>query len=84
MPISLTGALTAAVTLPFQLVRALTDLPRLLEQQTRLTDEVLRWDPPGRVVTRVAAADTELGGRALPAGQVVHALLGAAVHARRG
>jgi len=44
----------------------------------RLTDEVLRWDPPGRVVTRVAAADTELAGRALPAGQVVHALIGAA------
>jgi cytochrome P450 len=44
----------------------------------RLTDEVLRWDPPGRVVTRVAAVDTELGGRALPAGQVVHALIGAA------
>jgi cytochrome P450 len=43
-----------------------------------LTDEVLRWDPPGRVVTRVAAAGTELGGRPLPAGQVVHALIGAA------
>jgi cytochrome P450 len=44
----------------------------------RLTDEVLRWDPPGRVVTRVAAAATELGGRTLPAGQVVHALIGTA------
>ncbi|WP_329313823.1 cytochrome P450 [Streptomyces sp. NBC_01262] len=44
----------------------------------RLTDELLRWDPPGRVVTRVAAAATELGGRTLPAGQVVHALIGAA------
>jgi cytochrome P450 len=44
----------------------------------RLVDEVLRWDPPGRVVTRVAGADTELGGRLLPAGQVVHALIGAA------
>lgn len=43
-----------------------------------LTDELLRWDPPGRVVTRVAGADTELGGRPVPAGQVVHALIGAA------
>ncbi|MFD8073169.1 cytochrome P450 [Streptomyces sp. NPDC059718] len=43
-----------------------------------LTDELLRWDPPGRVVTRVADADTELGGRPVPAGRVVHALIGAA------
>jgi cytochrome P450 len=39
---------------------------------------MLRWDPPGRVVTRVAGADTELGGRPLPGGQIVHALIGAA------
>ncbi|MDX6330851.1 MAG: hypothetical protein QOI83_3234 [Streptomycetaceae bacterium] len=74
-----TAALLASLAL------ALSTRPELGERTRqepdfadRLTDEVLRWDPPGRVVTRVAAADTELGGRALPAGQVVHALLGAA------
>ncbi|MFD3452647.1 cytochrome P450 [Streptomyces sp. NPDC058691] len=74
-----TAALLAAVAL------ALTTQPLLAERirqdagfAERLTDEVLRWDPPGRVVTRVAAAGTELAGRELPAGQVVHALIGAA------
>src|SRR6266852_348435 len=42
MPTSLTGTLTAAVTLPFQLLRALADLPRMLEQHAQLTDELLR------------------------------------------
>src|SRR3977135_1109245 len=42
MPTSLTGTLTAAVTVPLQLLRALADLPRLLEEHARLTDELLR------------------------------------------
>ncbi|MFJ4851045.1 cytochrome P450 [Streptomyces sp. NPDC088733] len=74
-----TAALLASVAL------ALTTRPLLAERIRQdpgfaepLTDEVLRWDPPGRVVTRVAAAGTELAGRDLPAGQVVHALIGAA------
>ncbi|GAA2411432.1 cytochrome P450 [Streptomyces glaucosporus] len=44
----------------------------------RFVDEVLRWDPPARVVTRVASAPAELAGTVLPEGRVVHVLLGAA------
>ncbi|WP_127361489.1 cytochrome P450 [Actinacidiphila soli] len=67
------------------LAQALATLPGLAARigrepdfADRLVDEMLRWDPPGRVVTRVAGADTELGGRPLPGGQIVHALIGAA------
>jgi CRP-like cAMP-binding protein len=42
MPTSITGTLNAAVMIPVQLLRALTDLPRMLEQHARLTDELLR------------------------------------------
>ncbi|GAA2637114.1 cytochrome P450 [Actinomadura fulvescens] len=41
-------------------------------------DEVLRWDPPIQVVSRVALCDTELAGTPVPAGQLVHALVGSA------
>ncbi|MEU1541188.1 cytochrome P450 [Actinacidiphila glaucinigra] len=74
-----TAALLAGTAL------ALTADPALAERIRQdpgfagpLTDELLRWDPPGRVVTRVTDADTELGGRPVPAGRVVHALIGAA------
>ena len=50
MPTSLTGTLTAAVTVPFQLLRALADLPRMLEQQARLTDELATRFLGGMVV----------------------------------
>ena len=42
MPTSITGTLNAAVAMPLQLLRALADLPRMLEQHARLTDELLR------------------------------------------
>jgi hypothetical protein len=42
MPTSLTGTLTAAVTAPFVILRALADLPRMLEEQARRGDELLR------------------------------------------
>ena len=42
MPTSLTGTLSAAVTAPFVLLRALADLPRMLEEQARRGDELLR------------------------------------------
>ncbi|UGY91518.1 cytochrome P450 [Streptomyces gobiensis] len=74
-----TAALLASLAL------ALTTRPGLAERillEPDLTDrfvtEVLRWDAPVRVVTRVAADETELAGRSLPAGQIVHALIGAA------
>lgn len=74
-----TAALLAGTAL------ALTADPALAERIRQdpgfagpLTDELLRWDPPGRVVTRVAGADTGLGGSPVPAGRVVHALIGAA------
>ncbi|MFI0915318.1 cytochrome P450 [Streptomyces abikoensis] len=44
----------------------------------RLVDEVLRWDPPARVPTRVACSATVLGDVRVPAGQVVYAVIGAA------
>ncbi|MGW7516186.1 cytochrome P450 [Streptomyces sp. NPDC054796] len=78
------GVPTTAALLA-SLAHALITRPALAERirqepdfSDRVVDEVLRWDPPGRVVTRVAGAETELGGRVLPEGQVVHALIGAA------
>lgn len=74
-----TAALLAGMAL------SLTTDPALAERIRRdpgfagpLTDELVRFDPPGRVVTRVADADTVLGGRPVPAGKIVHAVIGAA------
>lgn len=77
--VSTTAALLASLALVLTTRPALAErIQREPDLAGRLIDEVLRWDPPGRVVTRVAAADTDLGGRMLPAGQVVHVLVGAA------
>jgi cytochrome P450 len=40
-------------------------------------EESLRWMPTDPVFSRFVARDTELGGRRIPAGSVVHACLGA-------
>lgn len=41
-------------------------------------EEAVRWEPPLLTITRVATADTELGGVAIPAGSSVMPMLGAA------
>ncbi|SDH45967.1 Cytochrome P450 [Sinosporangium album] len=51
--------------------------PGELERACR---EVLRWDPPAQLASRVAEHDTVLAGRPVAAGQIVHALLGSAQH----
>lgn len=43
-------------------------------------EEVIRYDPPIHVVSKIAAEDTVLGGHHVPRGQLVHALIGAANH----
>jgi len=41
-------------------------------------EELLRWDPPLLLVSRVATRDTEIGGVAIPAGASVTPMLGSA------
>lgn len=41
-------------------------------------DELLRYDPPGKLASRVARVDVELGGVRIPKGDAVLVLLGAA------
>ncbi|MFE9427379.1 cytochrome P450 [Kitasatospora sp. NPDC006697] len=41
-------------------------------------DEILRYDSPTHIVVRVTARDTELAGRAVPAGRMVVGITGAA------
>ncbi|MET9913857.1 cytochrome P450 [Streptomyces sp. NPDC006476] len=43
-------------------------------------EEVLRYDAPIHLISRVAAADTHLGEIPVPAGEMVHLLIGAAHH----
>ncbi len=80
-----TAGLATTTGLLASLTLALTTRPELAERvrrnpgfADRLVEEVLRWDPPGRVITRMTTSDAELGGRVVPAGSVVHALVGAA------
>ncbi|MGW0802203.1 cytochrome P450 [Nonomuraea sp. NPDC002799] len=44
----------------------------------QVVEEVLRFDPPVQLTSRVALADTELGGVAVPKGSAVLVLIGAA------
>ncbi len=68
-------------------VRLLLEHPRqldLLRQQPELVqdaiEEALRYDAPIHMISRVAAADTELGGVLVPAGGMVQLMVGAAHH----
>jgi cytochrome P450 len=44
----------------------------------RAVEELLRFDSPVQLVTRVALADAEVGGVSIPAGQIANALIGSA------
>ncbi|MFC5822971.1 cytochrome P450 [Nonomuraea insulae] len=48
------------------------------ERPKHVVEEVLRYDPPVHLTTRVALEDTELGGVPLPKGTEVMVLIGAA------
>lgn len=56
----------------------LTDLERDPEAWPNAVEEVLRYDPPVLLTGRTVARDTTLGGREVPAGAVVTALLAGA------
>ncbi|MFF8786743.1 cytochrome P450 [Streptomyces sp. NPDC015125] len=43
-----------------------------------VVEELLRWDPPVHLVSRVAATDTELNGYSIQAGEMAYILVGAA------
>jgi cytochrome P450 len=43
-------------------------------------EEVLRFDPPVQVSTRIASRDTEIDGTPVPEGQLVYVMMGAAHH----
>ena len=55
MPTALTGTITAALTAPFALLRVLADLPRLLEEQARRSDDLLRASQEQLVLMREQA-----------------------------
>ncbi|MFF7756238.1 cytochrome P450 [Streptomyces sp. NPDC007971] len=68
-------------------VRLLLEHPRqldLLRQQPELVpdavEEVLRYDAPIHMISRVAPSDTELGGVVVPEGEMVQLMVGAAHH----
>ncbi|MET8122911.1 cytochrome P450 [Micromonospora sp. NPDC005189] len=61
------GGLLALAAYPAQW-RALRDDPGILPTAV---DEILRWTTPGAHILRTAVHDTELGGRAIGAGQSV-------------
>jgi len=42
-------------------------------------EEILRYEPPGPQMSRVAVEDVEFQGRTVPAGSVILCLLGAAL-----
>ncbi|WP_433685474.1 cytochrome P450 [Nocardia sp. CA-119907] len=44
----------------------------------RAVEEILRYDPPAQLVTRIATQDVVIGEESLNAGDIVHLLLGAA------
>ena len=70
------NGLLALLRHPDQLARLRADpwlLPGAIE-------ELMRFDPPLQLFERTATEDVELGGVAVPAGQKVAALLGAANH----
>jgi cytochrome P450 len=50
------------------------------ERPAQVVEEVLRYDPPVQLTARSALEDTELGGRHLPKGSAVLAVIGAANH----
>lgn len=48
------------------------------EHRQALIEETLRWDPPVKLATRRAERPTVLGGLEVPAGTVLHLMVGAA------
>ncbi|MFD9458086.1 cytochrome P450 [Streptomyces sp. NPDC059985] len=68
-------------------VRLLLEHPTHLESLRRdpalipdVVDEVLRYDAPIHMITRVAPMDTQLGDTLVPTGQMVQLMVGAAHH----
>ncbi|MER5728971.1 cytochrome P450 [Streptomyces sp. NPDC002138] len=68
-------------------VRLLLENPEHLESLRRdpelipdAIDEVLRYDAPIHMISRVASTDTQLGEALVPAGQMVQLMVGAAHH----
>lgn len=63
------------------LLRHPNQLRRLRQDPTMIrsaVDELLRYDTPTQIVTRVVAGGTEIGGQTLDDGDLVHLVLGAA------
>jgi cytochrome P450 len=69
----LTNSLVALLSNPGQL-RLLREQPALIQPAV---EELLRFDSPVQIVSRVTTAPVELGGRTVPAGEHVVAYLGA-------
>ncbi|WP_262380035.1 cytochrome P450 [Nonomuraea sp. PA05] len=53
-------------------------LPHAAERPGQVVEEVLRYDPPVQLTSRVALEDVTLGGTPVPAGTPVMAVIGAA------
>jgi cytochrome P450 len=65
----------------YALLRHPDQLKRLRDDPSRIPtgiEELLRYDSPVQFTNRILTADTELGGKVLPAGQMVLLLLAAA------
>jgi cytochrome P450 len=71
---SIANAVLALLRHPEQLAR-LRESPELLNTAV---EELLRFDGPIKVINRWVVADTEIGGRAVAAGERVHLVLAAA------
>lgn len=81
------AALETTSTMLSTMVRLLHQHPRQWELLcthpefvSNAVEEVIRYDPPIHVVSKIAAEDTLLDGHLIPQGQLVHALIGAANH----
>ncbi|MFI5761323.1 cytochrome P450 [Streptomyces sp. NPDC051563] len=72
--------LSTSVRLLLQYPEQLESLRRNPELVPDAVDEVLRYDAPIHMISRVASTDTRLGDTVVPAGQMVQLMVGAAHH----
>ncbi|MGW2688880.1 cytochrome P450 [Streptomyces sp. NPDC001414] len=72
--------LADAVRLLLEHPRQLEDLRRHPELMPGVIDEVLRYDAPIHMISRVASEDAEIGGTHVRAGEMAHLMIGAAHH----
>lgn len=81
------AALETTATLLSTAVWLLLDHPHQMawlrahpEHVRHAVEEILRYDSPTHVISRVAAQDTDLAGTRIPKDQMIHLLVGAANH----